>query len=173
MEEIAHLQKLFDAEKKGANILITYAEELVDLIENTVLIKSLRDEYQFNFETLTGSKKLTQDEDVFDTRFSSSLWPFSTLGRPDQTSDFEKYYPNTVLETGYDILFPWVARMMMMGFENIGQAPFKYSYFHGLVRDEKGQKISKSLGNNIDPLEIIEKYGTDAMRLGLLIGSTP
>jgi valyl-tRNA synthetase len=110
---------------------------------------------------------------VLDTWFSSGLWPFSTLGWPDNTEDMKKYYPNDLLETGYDILFPWVARMMMMGAVNTEQMPFKNIYFHGLVRDEKGRKMSKSLGNIVDPLSVIEKYGADALRCSLIIGSTP
>jgi valyl-tRNA synthetase len=117
--------------------------------------------------------ELEQDPDVLDTWFSSGLWPFSTLGWPQQTSDLEKYYPTTVLETGYDILFFWVARMIMMGMKFTGEVPFKYVYLHGLVRDETGRKMSKSLGNVLDPLDLILEYGTDAMRFSLLTGGTP
>lgn len=112
-----------------------------------------------------------QDPDVLDTWFSSSLWTFSTLGWPEITDDLKKYHPTTVLETGYDILFFWVARMILMSGFHLGQVPFKTVYLHGLVRDEKGRKISKSLGNNIDPLEMIEKYGTDAVRMSLIVGT--
>lgn len=115
-----------------------------------------------------------QDPDVLDTWFSSGLWPFSTLGWPDtDASDYKYFYPNTVMETGYDILFFWVARMIMMGLELTGKAPFATVYLHGLVRDEKNRKMSKSLGNGIDPLEVIEKYGADALRMALVVGSTP
>lgn len=115
-----------------------------------------------------------QDEDVLDTWFSSALWPFSTLGWPNESSpDYQKFYPTTVMETAYDILFFWVARMIMMGIELTGKAPFKTVYLHGLVRDEHNRKLSKSLGNGLDPLELIEKYGTDAVRMSLVIGATP
>lgn len=116
---------------------------------------------------------LEQDPDVLDTWFSSGLWPFSTLGWPDQTPDLAKYYPTTVLETGYDIIFFWVARMIMMGLKFTGQVPFKYVYLHGLVRDELGRKMSKSLGNALDPLDLIAEYGSDALRFSLLTGGTP
>lgn len=116
---------------------------------------------------------LVQDPDVLDTWFSSGLWPFSTLGWPAQTKDLDTFYPTTVLETGYDIIFFWVARMIMMGLKFTGQAPFKYVYLHGLVRDEQGRKMSKSLGNALDPLDLIAQYGSDALRFSLLTGSTP
>ncbi|HXF61759.1 MAG TPA: valine--tRNA ligase [Caldilineaceae bacterium] len=116
---------------------------------------------------------LEQDPDVLDTWFSSGLWPFSTLGWPYETSDLETYYPTTVLETGYDILFFWVARMIMLGLKCTGQIPFRYVYLHGLVRDAEGRKMSKSLGNALDPLDLITEYGSDALRFTLLTGSTP
>ncbi|MCW5887188.1 MAG: valine--tRNA ligase [Anaerolineales bacterium] len=116
---------------------------------------------------------LTQDEDVLDTWFSSGLWPFSTLGWPEQTPDLKYFYPTAVLETGYDIIFFWVARMIMMGLEFTGEVPFHTVYLHGLVRDEHGRKMSKTLGNVIDPLEVMNEYGTDALRFTLLVGSTP
>ncbi len=112
-----------------------------------------------------------QDPDTLDTWFSSGLWTFSTLGWPDDTADLRNYHPTTVLETGYDILFFWVARMILMSGFNMGSIPFKNVYLHGLVRDEKGKKMSKSLGNIIDPLDMIEKYGADAARLSLIIGA--
>ena len=115
----------------------------------------------------------TQDEDVLDTWFSSGLWTFSTLGWPDETSDLKRFHPTNVLETGYDILFFWVARMILMSGFFLGQVPFKNVYLHGLVRDEKGKKMSKSLGNIIDPLDMVEKYGADATRLSLIIGAAP
>jgi len=116
---------------------------------------------------------LEQDPDVLDTWFSSGLWPFSTLGWPNDTADLRTYYPTTVLETGYDIIFFWVARMIMMGLKFTGEVPFRYVYFHGLVRDEQGRKMSKSLDNALDPLELIGEYGNDALRFSLLTGSTP
>jgi len=114
-----------------------------------------------------------QDSDVLDTWFSSGLWPFSTLGWPQETSDYKTFYPTTVMETGYDIIFFWVARMIMMGLELTGKIPFKTVYLHGLVRDEQNRKMSKSLGNVLDPLDLIAKYGTDALRMALIVGSTP
>ncbi len=107
---------------------------------------------------------LTQDEDVLDTWFSSALWPFSTLGWPDRTPELARYYPGDVLVTGFDIIFFWVARMMMMGLHFMGEVPFRDVYIHGLVRDERGQKMSKSKGNVIDPLELMDEFGTDALR---------
>ncbi len=120
-----------------------------------------------------GSSNLNQDPDVLDTWFSSGLWPFSTLGWPDDTPDLQRYYPTDVMETGYDILFFWVARMIMSGLEFTGQPPFHTIYLHGLVRDEKGRKMSKTTGNVIDPLQVMDEYGTDALRFTLLTGSTP
>jgi valyl-tRNA synthetase len=120
-----------------------------------------------------GSSKLKQDEDVLDTWFSSGLWPFSTLGWPEETPDYRYFYPTSVMETGYDILFFWVARMIMMGLEFTGQEPFHTVYLHGLIRDESGRKMSKSYGNVIDPLVVMDELGTDALRFTLLVGSTP
>ena len=114
-----------------------------------------------------------QDPDTLDTWFSSGLWTFSTLGWPENTDDLKTYHPTTVLETGYDIIFFWVARMILMSTALLGEVPFKNVYLHGLVRDAKGQKISKSLGNNIDPLETSEQFGTDAFRMALIVGVGP
>ncbi|MBE5965070.1 MAG: valine--tRNA ligase [Lachnospira sp.] len=117
--------------------------------------------------------KLTQDEDTLDTWFSSALWPFSTLGWPEKTPELEYFYPTDVLVTGYDIIFFWVIRMIFSGFEHMGEKPFGKVLFHGLVRDSQGRKMSKSLGNGIDPLEVIEKYGADALRFTLVTGNAP
>lgn len=117
--------------------------------------------------------ELRQDEDVLDTWFSSALWPFSTLGWPDDTEDLRRFYPTSVLETGYDILFFWVARMIMMGLKMTDRVPFDTVYLHGLVRDAQGRKMSKSLGNAVDPEELIAAYGTDAVRFTMVTGSTP
>ncbi|MBI2757664.1 MAG: valine--tRNA ligase [Chloroflexi bacterium] len=119
------------------------------------------------------SKDLTQDEDVLDTWFSSGLWPFSTLGWPDETPDYKYFYPTSYMETGYDILFFWVARMIMLGLEFTEEAPFHTVYLHGLIRDEHGHKMSKTYGNVIDPLIVMNDFGTDALRFTLLVGSTP
>ena len=119
------------------------------------------------------SKHITREEDVLDTWFSSALWPFSTLGWPDKTPDLDYYYPTDVLVTGYDIIFFWVARMIFSGCEHTKQPPFHTVLIHGLVRDDKGRKMSKSLGNGIDPLEIIDKYGCDALRFNLITGNSP
>ncbi len=116
---------------------------------------------------------LKQDPDVLDTWFSSGLWPFSTLGWPEETPDYKYFYPTSVLETGYDILFFWVARMIMDGLEFTGQVPFHTVYLHGLIRDENGRKMSKSYGNVIDPLTVMDELGTDALRFTLLVGATP
>ncbi len=120
-----------------------------------------------------GSTALEQDPDVLDTWFSSGLWPFSTLGWPDETPDYKYFYPTSVLETGYDILFFWVARMIMDGLEFTGSIPFHTVYLHGLIRDEDGRKMSKTYGNVIDPLIVMDELGTDALRFTLLVGSTP
>ncbi len=120
-----------------------------------------------------GSNDIHQDPDVLDTWFSSGLWPFSTLGWPESTPDYEYFYPTTMMETGYDILFFWVARMIMFGLEFTGDIPFKTVYLHGLIRDGNGRKMSKTYGNVIDPLEVMNDFGTDALRFTLLVGSTP
>lgn len=120
-----------------------------------------------------GCTHFTQDPDTLDTWFSSALWPFSTLGWPQQTEDLKYFYPTDVLVTGYDIIFFWVIRMIFSGFEQMGEKPFKTVLFHGLVRDSQGRKMSKSLGNGIDPLEIISQYGADALRLTLITGNAP
>ncbi|MFU0825729.1 valine--tRNA ligase [Clostridium sp.] len=119
------------------------------------------------------SEKLKQDEDVLDTWFSSALWPFSTLGYPEKTEDLKYFYPTNTLVTGYDIIFFWVARMIFSGLHNMGDIPFDTVLIHGIVRDSEGRKMSKSLGNGVDPLEVIEKYGADALRFMLITGNAP
>jgi valyl-tRNA synthetase len=120
-----------------------------------------------------GGAKLTQDEDVLDTWFSSALWPFSTLGWPDETPDLKYFYPTNVLVTSYDIIFFWVVRMVFSGLECMGELPFNHVFIHGLVRDSEGRKMSKSLNNGVDPLEIIDNFGADALRFMLMNSSSP
>ena len=120
-----------------------------------------------------GSSNVKQDPDTLDTWFSSALWPFSTLGWPEKTADLEHYYPTNTLVTGYDIIGFWVSRMIFSGLKYTGKAPFDTVLIHGLVRDAQGRKMSKSLGNGIDPLEIIDKYGADALRFTLATGNSP
>ena len=120
-----------------------------------------------------GSKNIHREEDVLDTWFSSALWPFSTMGWPDKTKELDYWYPTTVMVTGYDIIFFWVARMIFSGMEQMDKEPFKTVFIHGLVRDSLGRKMSKSLGNGIDPLEIVDKYGADALRYNLITGNSP
>ena len=119
------------------------------------------------------SAPVRQEEDVLDTWFSSALWPFSTMGWPEKTEDLKRYYPTSVLVTGYDIIFFWVARMIFSGMEHMGEKPFSTVFIHGLVRDAQGRKMSKSLGNGIDPLKVIEEYGADALRFALATGNAP
>jgi valyl-tRNA synthetase len=120
-----------------------------------------------------GSTNIEQDPDTLDTWFSSGLWPHSTLGWPDDTEDRRYFYPTSVMETAYDLIFFWVARMIMMGIEDTGDIPFRTIYFHGLLRDDKGDKMSKTRGNVVDPLDLLEEYGTDALRFALLMGTSP
>ena len=120
-----------------------------------------------------GCKNIIREEDVLDTWFSSALWPFETLGWPDKTEDLDYFYPTDVLVTGYDIIFFWVARMIFSGCEQTGKTPFHTVFIHGLVRDDKGRKMSKSLGNGIDPLEMVEMYGADALRMNMITGNSP
>ena len=120
-----------------------------------------------------GGSRLRQDEDTLDTWFSSALWPFSTMGWPDKSIDFETFFPTDVLVTGYDIIFFWVARMIFSSLHNTGEVPFHTVLIHGLVRDELGRKMSKSLGNGVNPLEMIDLYGADALRYALMVGNAP
>ena len=120
-----------------------------------------------------GSKNIRRDEDVLDTWFSSALWPFSTMGWPEKTADLNYWYPTTVMVTGYDIIFFWVARMIFSGMEQMKEEPFKTVFIHGLVRDSQGRKMSKSLGNGIDPLDMVDQYGADALRFNLITGNSP
>lgn len=168
--EIEEIEQIF-SEKSSVKEM----EKIIDILEDSLLIVSDKDQYSFDFASLAGAKDgiVKQEEDVLDTWFSSALWPFSTLGWPDKTPDFEEYYPNDLMETGWDLLFFRVARMMMMGSANLGTMPFKAIYFNGLMRDEKGRKMSKSLGNIVDPVSVIEKFGADALRCALLMGTTP
>ena len=123
--------------------------------------------------TKCGSSKIEQETDVLDTWFSSALWPFSTLGWPDKTEDLEYFYPTSTLVTGYDIIFFWVARMIFSGIHNMGETPFDTVLIHGIIRDSQGRKMSKSLGNGVDPLEVIDEYGADALRFMLVTGNAP
>jgi valyl-tRNA synthetase len=142
--------------------------------DGKIFVAETEAEAQAEADKAYGKKtKLKRDEDVFDTWFSSALWPFSTLGWPEETPELKRYYPTDVLVTGFDIIFFWVARMMMMGLHFMKDVPFRTVYIHALVRDEKGQKMSKSKGNVIDPLNTIDKYGTDALRFTLANMSTP
>lgn len=147
--------------------------QLIDILESSCNISQSWDTYRFNYYILWERASLTQENDVLDTWFSSALWPFTTMGWPEKTRDMEHFYPNSVLETWYDIIFFRVIRMMIMGVELTDQLPFKDVYFHGLVRDPKGAKMSKSKGNWVDPLKLIEKYWADSLRWALLLGNTP
>ena len=147
--------------------------ELIDMLSESFCISKNDQVFIRDIEKMTWYRWLKQHSDVLDTWFSSALWPFSTLGRPDKTQDLSKFFPTTLIETWYDILFNRVARMIMMSIANTGHIPFKYIYFHGTVRDEKWAKMSKSKWNGIDPLAMIDKYNTDALRLSLVANATP
>lgn len=178
---------IYSTKFKDNQTLLNQVETIKTAIHNKdtnqiiLLLKTLpnivsTDDGQFILEfacKTCGSTEIVQDNDVLDTWFSSALRPFAIMGRPENTEDLAEYYPSEVLETGYDILFFRVARMMMMGFANTGKSPFKHVYLHGLVRDGKGKKMSKSAGNGIDPIELINSHGPDALRLSLITGATP
>ena len=169
-DEIKLLEEIFDFD----HIDINKSSKLVDMLEDWYSIVNHGDKYKLVLKCeKCWDTHLVQDEDVLDTWFSSALWPFSILGWPEKTKDLELYYPNDVLETGYDILFFRVARMMMMWFANMNERPFNWVYLHWLVRDEKWEKMSKSKWNVVDPLDIIEKYWADSLRLTLVRGVTP
>ncbi len=171
-KEIRNLRQIFEFSDKEDYVKAW--EKLIEILDNSFLINKEWDLYKLDLVCEKCWKKdLKQEEDVLDTWFSSALWPFSILGWPEKTKDLEEYYPNTVLETGYDILFFRVARMMMMWFANMNETPFNYVYLHWLVRDEKGEKMSKSKWNVVDPLEVIENYWADALRLTLVRWVTP
>ncbi len=159
----------------GHRIPVWYKQDANAQTSETKKLKSydLQAEDIFVGKNPPSEGEWVQDPDVLDTWFSSGLWPFSTLGWPSETEDLKNFYPASVLETGYDILFFWVARMIMMGIELTGKVPFHTVYLHGLVRDEHNRKMSKSLGNVLDPLDVIDEYGTDALRMGLVVGATP
>lgn len=173
-KEITTLHDIFTSvDEENVNQLIRVWEKLIDILDKATQIISDWDGYAFVFCHEGIPIEVTQEEDVLDTRFSSGLWPFSILWWPDNTKDLEKYYPNTVLETGYDIIFFWVIRMMLMWVEMTDTLPFEHVYLHGLVRDQQGKKMSKSKWNVIDPLKLIDQYGSDALRWALLLGNTP
>lgn len=187
----AFLSDVIDAHPNGGEIVIIASSGTRKVLDHILAGKALdyahltsstkhAEAYTYSLSELveTNSENIkgdgwTQDPDTLDTWFSSGLWTFSTLGWPNETEDFKRFHPTSVLETGYDILFFWVARMILMTTYTLGEVPFKTVYLHGLVRDEQGRKMSKSLGNIINPLDMIAKYGTDATRLSLLLGSTP
>lgn len=155
----------------GHRIPVWYKRENVkSQISN---VKAKEDSIYVGVNPPKDAENWEQDSDVLDTWFSSGLWPFSTLGWPKETKDLQYFFPTTVMETGYDILFFWVVRMIMLSLELTGEIPFEKVYLHGLVRDEQNRKMSKSLGNALDPLDLIEKYGTDALRMAMVVGSTP
>ena len=181
-----YLKKIGKREGNQENFINNIKKFIVHLLENvpTDIEKLNFSDYQEQKEKEAeknivgkcpkcGKEHWTQDPDTLDTWFSSALWPFSTLGWPEKTEDLDYFYPNDVLVTGYDIIFFWVIRMIFSGYEQMGKAPFHTVLFHGLVRDSQGRKMSKSLGNGIDPLEVIDKYGADALRLTLITGNAP
>ncbi len=174
MEQVEMVANLFNQWKENGENVEDLAEHMLNWLEEAIGVESLPKQcYSYNWSVVAGADEtLTQSSDTLDTWFSSALWPFSTLGWPDRTPDVEEFYPGSVLETGYDIIFFRVVRMMIMGAELTGKPPFADVYLHGLVRDEQGRKMSKSLGNVVNPLQEIDKYGADALRLSLLAKST-
>jgi len=173
-EEIKVLETLFwSLNKKKTDAIVEAGNKIIDILDKSANIVASGDKYRFVYFVWWEETELTQEEDVLDTWFSSWLWPFSILWWPDETPDLKKYYPNSVLETGYDIIFFRVIRMMLMWMEMTWQMPFDHVYLHGLIRDQYGKKMSKSKGNVIDPLHMIEKYGADVLRGALLLWNTP
>lgn len=170
LAEIKNLQWLLD-NLKNWSAYEESVEWVLEILQSSYGLKQERQFFVWDREQIAWYKNMKQDTDVLDTRFSSCLRPFSTMGWPEQTSDLKKYFPMTLLETWADILFPRVCRMMIMSYANMGELPFKNIYFHGLIRDEKWAKMSKSKGNGIDPLDLITKYGTDALRLSLVVNN--
>lgn len=173
IQALHDILSVVSADATGPEI-VKAGNKLIDILEATCNIVARGDKYEFVYYTSDGEPvQLTQEEDVLDTWFSSALWPFSILWWPEETEDLATYYPMSVLETGYDIIFFRVIRMMIMGIELTDQMPFRHVYLHGLVKDEQGQKVSKSKGNALDPLKLIDTYGADALRWALLQGNTP
>lgn len=174
LNEVEELEDVLDFMSSKENDILSKWDKLVDILWESYWIQEKWDFYEFIFYCQScDSQKLKQDEDVLDTWFSSSLWPFSILWWPEKTTDFERYYPNQVMWTWYDILFFRVARMVMMWWENLGQKPFDNVYLHWLVKDKNWEKFSKSKWNNIDPAEVIKTYWADSMRLSLVLWTTP
>ncbi len=171
---LEELERYFKQIANKEDQILKEWDKIVDMVENSEKIKHYQDMYHFQLECKEcSSTNLTWEEDVLDTWFSSALWPFSTLWWPEKTYDFQNYFPNTVLETGYDIIFFRVARMIMMSEENLGSIPFENIYLHWLVKRENGEKMSKSKWNIIDPIDVIDRYWADTLRLSLLLGNTP
>lgn len=174
LKEIEEIESIFGSMEHDGKAVVQAGGKILDMLEKACNIRPSGDKYQFYFSEKWKEKEIIrQEEDVLDTWFSSALRPFSTLGWPEETPDMKTYYPMTVLETGYDIIFFWVIRMLLMGWEQTAQRPFQNIYLHGLVKDEQWHKISKSKWNAIDPMQLIEKYGADPFRAALLQWNTP
>ncbi len=173
-EEIKQIQAIFGSlEKAKSDAIVELGGKIVDLLDKSANIDIQGDKYLFEYYSKGEKIMVRQEEDVLDTWFSSGLWPFSILWRPEETPDLKKFYPNTVMETWYDIIFFRVIRMMLMGEMLMDEMPFEHVYLHGLVKDDQGKKMSKSKGNVMDPLKLIDQYGADALRGALLLGNTP